>query len=416
MLSAYSVLTHEAVIDNAWNDGIKPLLVARYPGTTATELETARAYAYAGSIIQDMGYYPFGSRLFSDLTHYVRSGDFVLALLRDSQDVDEYAFALGALAHYVGDTEGHRLAVNLAVPIDYPRLQRHYGAVVTYEDNPRAHMSVEFGFDVLQVARGNYAPKNYHDFIGFKVATPLLEHAFEDTYGIQMQDIFPNLDRALSWYRRMVSVILPEMTRVAWAQRKSELQQAGLLRERFVYRLSRSDYQKEWNERYDQPGIWAHFLGDCIELFPKVGVFKTLWFKVPPPHTEALFQRSFQETMSLYAGLLKRQGAGQLQLAELDLDTGHETRPGEYRMCDDAYAKLAILLAQRDPAGINPELRANILAFFSNPHFRYATERNSKQWQKTLAAVEALRAQQSASNPGRQKTGPAGTAAPPVQQ
>jgi hypothetical protein len=411
MLSAYSVLTHEAVIDGAWNDGIKPLLLARYPHSSAADLESARAYAYAGCIIQDMGYYPFGSRLFSDLTHYVRSGDFILALLRESQNLNEYAFSLGALAHYAADTEGHRLAVNLSVPIDYPKLRRRYGPVVTYEDNKRAHMSVEFGFDVLQVARGNYATKNYHDFIGFEVATPVLERAFQDTYGIQMQDIFSNLDRALSWYRRTVSVIIPEMTRVAWSQRKRELQQAGLLRERFVYRLSRSEYQKEWSARYDQPGIFARFLGGMIEIFPKIGIFKTLWFKVPQPRTEVLFQLSFHETMRLYGNLLERQGSGQLQLEDLDFDTGRQTRPGEYRMCDDAYAQLAILLVEKNPAGTSVELRENVLAFFSDLHRPYGTERNPKLWQKTLAAVAALRAQESVTHPSEPKTGSLGTPA-----
>ncbi len=391
------MLTHEAVIDSAWNAGIQPLLLARYPDTTATDLESARAYAYAGCIIQDLGYYPFGSRLFSDLTHYVRSGDFILALLSESQNLDEYAFSLGALAHYAADIEGHKLAVNLSVPIDYPKLGRRFGPVVTYEDNPRAHMSVEFGFDVLQVAQGQYAPKNYHDFIGFRVATPVLERAFRDTYGIPMEDIFSNLDRALSWYRRTVSVIIPEMTRVAWSQRKNELEKAGLLRGHFVYRLSRADYQKEWNVEYHQPGIRAHLLGDFIEIFPRVGVFKTVWFKLPPRHTEALFQQSFARALDLYQQLLVRQGSGQLKLADMDLDTGRPTQPGEYRMCDDAYAKLVVLLAGKDPASLSPALRANVLGFFANLNGPYATRQRPRQWQQTLAAVEQLRAEGSAS-------------------
>ncbi len=335
--------------------------------------------------------------LFSDLTHYVRSGDFVLALLRESQSLDEYAFSLGALAHYAADTEGHELAVNLAVPVDYPKLGRRFGPVVTYEDNRRAHMSVEFGFDVLQVARGSYVPKNYHDFIGFQVATPVLEQAFRDTYGIQMEDIFPDLDRALKWYRRTVSVIIPEMTRAAWSERKKDLQKAGLLRERFVYRMSRADYEKEWDARYRPPGIQARLLGAFIEIFPRVGIFKTLWFKVPPPRTEAMFEQSFLRTLELYNHLLAQQGGGQLQLANVDFDTGHPTQPGEYRMCDDAYSKLAVLLAEKDPASLSPELRENVLAFFANPNGPYATRRNPKQWEETLAAVEQLRAESSAS-------------------
>src|SRR5258708_4883711 len=68
--SALSVLTHEAFIDAAWQDSTQPLLAARFPNATPAELATAHGYAYAGSIVQDMGYYPFGNRFFTDLLHY----------------------------------------------------------------------------------------------------------------------------------------------------------------------------------------------------------------------------------------------------------------------------------------------------------------------------------------------------------
>ncbi|HEY2842542.1 MAG TPA: zinc dependent phospholipase C family protein, partial [Bryobacteraceae bacterium] len=156
--SAYSVLTHEAIVDSAWDASIQKLLLKRFPAATPEDLEKAHAYVYGGCIIQDMGYYPFSSRLFSDLTHYVRSGDFVLALIRESQDINEYAFALGALAHYAADNNGHRIATNQAVPILYPELRTRFGKTVTYWDDPLSHIRTEFSFDVLQVARGRYAP------------------------------------------------------------------------------------------------------------------------------------------------------------------------------------------------------------------------------------------------------------------
>ena len=96
---AYAVLAHEAIIDAAWETHIRPLLVNKFPQATEEDLSRAQAYAYGGAIIQDMGYYPYGSPFFSDLTHYIRSGDFIQALLRDAKDINEYAFALGALAH-----------------------------------------------------------------------------------------------------------------------------------------------------------------------------------------------------------------------------------------------------------------------------------------------------------------------------
>lgn len=86
-----------------------PTLLKRFPNASPDKLLQAHAYVYGGAIIQDMGYYPFGNKFFSDLTHYVRSGDFVLALIAESRDLNEYSFALGALAHYAADTSGHRL-------------------------------------------------------------------------------------------------------------------------------------------------------------------------------------------------------------------------------------------------------------------------------------------------------------------
>src|ERR1700723_3343080 len=165
----YSVLTHEAIVDSAWDDGIKPLLLQRFPDSTPDDLKKAHSFAYGGCVIQDLGYYPFGSHLFSDMVHYVRTGDFVKALIRDSKDLDEYAFALGALAHYAADNQGHRVGVNRAVPLLYPKLEHKYGNLVTYEEDKLAHLETEFGFDVLQIARGRYAPDGYHDFIGFGV-------------------------------------------------------------------------------------------------------------------------------------------------------------------------------------------------------------------------------------------------------
>jgi hypothetical protein len=213
---AYSVLSHEAIVDSAWDDAIKPLLLQRFPDATREQLKEAHSYAYGGSVIQDLGYYPFGSHLFSNLLHYVRTGDFVQALLRDSSNLDEYAFALGALSHYAADNDGHRLAVNKSVPLLYPRLRRKYGDVVTYDQSPPAHLKTEFGFDVVQVARGHYGSDAYHDYIGFQVAEALLDRAFMETYSLDLKSIFTDYDLAMGTYRYGVSEVIPKMTQVAW--------------------------------------------------------------------------------------------------------------------------------------------------------------------------------------------------------
>ena len=397
-LPAYSVLTHEAVIDSAWDGSIRPLLLSRFPQSSAGDLVHAHAYAYAGCILQDMGYYPFGSRFFSDLVHYVRSGTFIVNLVRGAQDLDEYAFALGALAHYAADTEGHSIAVNRAVALQYPKLERKYGASVTYADKPSAHMQVEFGFDVLQVARGNYAPQAYHDFIGFQVARPLLERAFRQTYSLELTDVFKDLDLALSTYRHTVSSIIPTMSRAAWQMKRNQLQslQPGITKRKFVYNLSRASYQKEWGGAYEQPGIGARLLAFLIRILPKIGPLKTLHFRPPTQQTDLMFQTSFDRTLDRYRGLLGDESRARLAVEDRDFDTGAPTRATEYPLADSAYSELAIRLANLDPASIDPLLRANVLAFFQDLNLPYATKADPRLWRATLAALDKLKASSAA--------------------
>ena len=363
---AYSVLTHEAIIDTAWEHEITPLLLKRFPGSTPDQLIEAHAQAYGGAIIQDMGYYPFGSRLFSDLVHYARSGDFIIALLQDAQDLNEYAFALGALAHYAADNSGHPIAVNHVVPMLYPKLRAKFGNEVTYADDSSSHLKTEFGFDVIEVAHGNYAPKSYHDFVGFKVSKPLLERAFEETYSIPLKSIFKSLDLALGTYRRTISSIIPEMSKAAWAAKKHEIQQAtpGMTRRKFTYNLSRASFEKEWGKDYERPGIGARFLAFIFRIVPKIGPFKALGFKVPTPPAEKLFMDSFNKTVDTYRALLAYQRTDRLKLPNENFDTGKPTREGEYRLADNAYATLLEKLADKKVVP-TPELRANILAFYT---------------------------------------------------
>ena len=330
-------------------------------------MKKAHAYAYGGCVIQDMGYYPFGSKYFSDLVHYVRSGDFVEALLASAQDLDELAFALGALAHYAADNNGHPIAVNRAVPIEYPKLRAQYGSVVTYAENPAAHLKVEFGFDVAQVAQGNYAPEDYHDFIGFQVSKELLERAFLATYGLELKDQFVSLDLALGTYRRTVGTIIPDATKIAWSLKRKEIVQArpGMTKRKFLYNLKGSSYEKEWGTQYTHPGAFARFMAFVFRIVPKVGPFKSVNFKAPTPQTEKLFMQSFNKTVDLYrALLLETRIEGRPPLANTDFDTGEATRDGEYTLADKTYAKLLRDLAKEGFKGVTPELRANLLSFY----------------------------------------------------
>ncbi len=366
-LAAYSVLSHEAIIDASWPHGIRPLLLKRFPAATEDQLRQAHAYAYGGAIIQDMGYYPFGSKFFSDLAHYVRSGDLIAAMIRESQDINEYAFALGSLAHYAADNEGHPIAINRTVPMMYPKLRAKFGDSVTYEDNPADHLKMEFAFDVVQVARGKYAPQEYHDFIGFQVAKPLLERAFQETYCLDMNKIFSDVDRALGTYRYTVSTLIPEMTKTAWAAKRDQIRKlrAGLSRRDFVYRYSRASYHKEWDRKYDRPGLGARFLAWLFRILPKIGPLRAFAFKVPTPDAEKLFLASFDDTQQRYLSLLNEAGLDKLQFQNENFDIGQPTSRGNYRLADETYDKLLEQLRSA-PSQVSGELRADILRFYGD--------------------------------------------------
>jgi hypothetical protein len=392
-LPAYSVLTHEAIIDSAWSADIRPRLLARFPNATHEDLRMAHAFAYGGCIIQDMGYYPFGSKLFSDLVHYVRSADFVLALFDQAQTLDEYAFAFGALAHYTADINGHRLAVNRAVPIAYPKLRRKFGDTVTYADNPSAHIKTEFGFDVLQVARGRYAPDAYHDFIGFDVAREALDRAFTAVYGLRLKDVFAAEDLAFGTYRYSVHSLIPTATKVAWKLKEDEIQadQPGMTRRKFLYNISRSSYNKKWGGKYKKPGLGTRVLASLLSILPKVGPFKALAFNPPSPETARLFELSFNRTLDAYRALITEVSAGRPRISDLNLDTGAEVVAGQYVLADRAYAQLVRKLAGRDFAGVSETMRRNILDFYGGAGAATSAAEKPDERSRTLAALEKLK-------------------------
>jgi hypothetical protein len=390
---SYSVLTHEAIIDSTWDSAIKPLLLKRFPAATVEELTQAHAYAYGGCIIQDLGYYPFGSKLFSDLTHYVRVGDFVLNMIRDSQDLNEYAFSLGALSHYAADNNGHPMAVNLAVPLFYPKLKLKFGKLVTYADDPYTHAKTEFAFDVFQSAKGHYASAAYKSFIGFQVAKPLLDRAFVNTYGLSLEKVFLSVDLAIGSYRRAVGTIFPAMTKVAWQIRQQEIRKdaPSVTRKTFLYNLSRSSYEKNWGSTYTRPGIRSRFLAFVFRFAPKIGPLRPLDFKRLTPETEKLYMASFNSTIDRYRQLLSELSAGRLKLPNDNLDVGTSTGAGKYKLTDAAYSQLLHKLQGRY-VEMPQELRSDILAFYQDLDAPISTKTNGDDWARVLKELDQLRA------------------------
>jgi hypothetical protein len=397
MCGAYSVLTHEEIIDLSWKEQIRPLLLARFPNATPEELLKAHAYAYGGSVIQDIGYYPFGNQVFSDLAHYVRTGDFVQALIDESQDLNEYAFALGALAHYVADINGHPF-INLSVGIEYPELARLYGPKVPYDVDHKAHLRTEFGFDVLQVAKGRYAPEDYHNFIGFEVAAPVLERAFYDTYGLKLQDVMPNEQVAINTYRRSISQIIPEMTKVALLVKGDQLHQEipDFNRQRFLYHLSKADYQKSWGDAYKQPGPGAHVMALMFKVVPKVGPFRAIDFKEPTAKTEDLYFQSVDQTITQYHKALKAVQGKELQAPAINLDTGDPTKRGTYPLADATYRELLDELTYDNFQHMDNALEADLLRFYDGFGLPANDTRLDhcvvERWRQTWIEVHQVRA------------------------
>jgi hypothetical protein len=389
---SYSVLTHEEIVDLVWSDEIRPLLLKRYPGLTEDQIKEAHAYAYGGAVIQDLGYYPFGSTEFSELVHYVRSGDFVRELLLESADVNEYAFALGALAHYASDITGHP-AVNQAVAIEYPKLRAKFGRSVMYAQDKTAHLKTEFGFDMVQVSKNRYAPQQYHDFIGFKVSKPLLERVFPMVYGLELKDVLTHEDLAIGSYRFSVSRLIPEMTRVALQTHKKDMmrERPDFAKKEFLYRLSRADYEKEWGKDYSKPGFKTRVLSALLRYMPKIGPFKGLAFNNPTPQTEDMYFKSINSTVDQYRTFLRAVGTDSLVLPNCDFDTGQTTKAAEYSLTDDTYAKLLGQLSSRKFDRTNPELRRNILDFYSDLSASIETKKDGDDWKNVLTELEQLK-------------------------
>ncbi len=391
---AYGVLTHQAIIDVAWEPYLKPTLKKRFPRASEADLIKAHAHAYGGAIIQDMGYYPFGNTFFTDLTHYVRSGDFIAALVAESETLDEYAFAIGALAHYYADNYGHPIGTNRSVPLVYPELKAEHGPTVTYEENPVAHIKMEFGFDVLQVARGNYAPEAYRNFIGFEVSQEVLERAFKKTYGLELGSLFLNLKLTIGSFRRSVSTLLPSLTKAAWNLKASEIKAArpSVTRRQYLYKIRRTEYHQQWGREYQRPTLFQKSLSWLLRVLPKIGPNRTFAFKPPTPEAEKFFMESFNVTSQKYAEGIKGLTVLLDTISNRDLDTGHLTEPGNYGKADKTYAQWLEKLSKQEVNQIDPKIRQNILSFYQKakpPKTEDAKAR--EEWEKTKELLAKLK-------------------------
>jgi len=433
--SAYSLLTHEQLIDLTWKDSIVPLLLSRYPTLTEKQLEHARAYAYGGCVIQDIGYYPFGDAEFSNLTHYVRSGDFVVNLFRNAGNADELAFAVGALSHYIGDSVGHSMATNLAVAVQFPKLEAKYGHSVNYAQGRRQHVQTEFAFDIDQVAHHRMAPIHYLRHIGLEVPVRQLALAFYQTYGLS-EDFTQRRGKRVNvrGYRFAVYSFIP---RIAYAltilHRKHEpadaLSPDMLLIQQESARVAAENDWKSYGRDY---GFGTYALAGLIFILPKVGPLKLVDVKGPTEATEADYIHSVVlSTASLRKVLARftpppttrpsaalaaaddkhsqpspsqplpaRPGAGQViprqsrdprhPLPNRDLDTGFVVKPGGYPLTDSTYVRLLHQLTRVPSQLIPPAIKEDVKAYYANPDLPITTRKDPEQWAQVQADLLIL--------------------------
>jgi hypothetical protein len=365
---AYSVLTHEELIDMAWDGSIRPLLLAKFPGATEEQLREAHAYAYGGAAVQDMGYYPFGKQFFSNLTHYVRSGDFVAWLLSHPRSIDEYAFAIGALSHYVGDSIGHSQAINRATAVEFPKLAKTFGPSITYDESPHGHIRTEFAFDVAELSDGDFPSAAYLRYIGFKVPRKFLEQAFQETYGFDIHEVLGPARPALRSYRTSVRSFIPAFADAEVVLHRKQFpphleSEADRI---FRERLARTVYERKWKHTEKGPGIKAHLLAILVFLVPKIGSASDLAIKIPNPQTYEMYQSSVNQTEDTFRNMLQklRNTGDDVHLANIDLDTGDHVKRGEYRLADATYAQLLERLTSKPDRVIPADTKRNIIAYY----------------------------------------------------
>ena len=380
------------MIDLAWKQSIRPILLKQYPNLTEAQLQEAHAYAYGGSAIQDFGYYPFGNAFFSDLTHYVRAGDFVISLLRDAHTADELAFAIGSLSHYIGDTVGHSTAINLSVPVEFPKLKQRYGDNVNYAENPHAHVQTEFAFDINQLSKRRFAPSEYTKFVGLEVPRDLLRKAFFETYGLNLPDIIGTKETSIRVYRYAVRRFLPNIARAETLLHKKnfpdDIPSPDL--EALKIDLIQASADNNWEAYRKTPGFTSHLYASFIYILPKVGTLKLLAIKGPTQETEALYIKSVNRSIKALRFVLIHFDRIEYYLPNRDLDTGLVVKPGGYPLTDKTYATLLDMITKHPEKVIPNQLKHDLVAYYADPEAPIITKKDPQKWAQVQANLKTL--------------------------
>jgi hypothetical protein len=391
---AYWVLTHHQLIDQAWNTVIVPILLNRFPSLTAEQLRKAHAYAYGGCIVQDFGYYPFANAFFSDLTHYVRTGDFVQKLFEHAHTANEFAFAIGALSHYVGDSIGHSRATNPSVAITFPKLRAKYGSSVNYAQGKHQHSEVEWAFDADQAAKLRLAPAAYVQDIGLEVPREQLAAAFYETYGIPLREIVSGPFPAMKTFRFGGRSFLPHFTYAEAVLHKGQFpaDTPGPELEQYERQIGQLPKEEGWDQYRRKPGIRIHLLSVLIVIVPKIGMLQMLAIKGPTEETERAYIASVNLSTAALAVYLQRLMRTQIDmgLADRDLDTGQQVVPGGYPLTDRTYAQLLAKITKVPTEAIPAGLKQDIVAYYADPAAPISTKKKRKEWAAVQEELQVL--------------------------
>jgi hypothetical protein len=255
---------------------------------------------------------------------------------------------------------------------------------------------VEFAFDVLQVARGTFTSDAYQDLIGFEVATPVLERAFRETYGLELRDLFGDLDLAIGTYRRAASQIVPDVTRVAWRDKREEIRAAtpDVAERDFVYTMTQNDYDHTFGTHYRKPGLLVRFVVAIFKVIPKFGPFKPLAFEPLTAEAEKMFLDSFAASRERYRELTRAQTAGRLAMSDTDLDTGTRSARGTNPLADDTFDDLLSRLADNTFVSVSPALRRVLNQHYASMVVPQETgrtlPRRDRKAARYLAALNAI--------------------------
>ena len=391
---AYGVLTHHQLIDQAWNTVIVPILLNRFPSLTTEQLREAHAYAYGGCIVQDFGYYPFANAFFSDLTHYVRTGDFVQKLFQHAHTANEFAFAIGALSHYVGDSIGHSQATNPSVAIMFPKLRAKYGSSVNYAQGKHQHAQVEWAFDANQAAKLRLAPAAYVHDIGLEVPREQLAAAFYETYGIPLREIVSGPLPAMKTFRFGARSFLPNFTYAEAVLHKGGFpaDTPGPELEQYEREIGQLPKEEGWDQYRRKPGFRIHLLAGLIVILPKIGMLKMLAIKGPTEETERAYIASVNLSTAALAVYLQRLMGTQIDmgLADRDLDTGQPVVPGGYPLTDKTYAQLLARITKVPTEPIPAGLKQDIIAYYADPAAPISTKKKPKEWAAVQEQLQVL--------------------------